>query len=418
MPLNLRNFPTTSHPVNMIDQSKARRLTLEQQFDWGKEKLPLEKCLGRALREDIMADRPQPPFNRVTMDGIAIDYSRYAQGQRFFSISGLHAAGDAPKALKDSAKCLEIMTGAALPNGYTTVIRYEDLTAREGGFQLPEDVKDNKNIHVAGSDLPMSEQPVIRSGTKITPGAIGALATFGYDRLKVSKLPRVAVVSTGNELVAVSKKNPAEHQIRRSNIYQLATLLAKEKIEVSLHHFEDDQKTLERGIQELIRQHHIVIFSGGVSKGKLDFLPEVFEKLGIRKLFHGVAQRPGKPLWVGRTDGCMVFGLPGNPISSLACLLLYVGPFIRKNLGLQSPETRKISLGKSHRFVPDLDLALAVSLEVDGFGSDDAAMPVESQGSGDALSLLRTDGFLLLPRGKKRYEAGRRYEYLPIDRLF
>lgn len=402
----------------MISQSAAFQLTLNQEFDWGAQKLPLDQCLGRVLRQAVFADRPQPPFNRVTMDGIAIDYQPYAEGQRFFSIERLHAAGDKPVPLTDRQKCIEIMTGAALPTGYTTVIRYEDLVAEKDGFLLPDGIEDKKNIHTLGSDLLFSTEAVIEKGNRITPGIIGALATFGYDEVLVSKLPRVAVASTGNELVAVSTRSPDGYQIRRSNVYQLATLLAQKGMEVSMHHFEDDRSTLERGIRGLLEHNDIVIFSGGVSKGKLDFLPTVFDKLGVRQLFHGVAQRPGKPLWAGRTDNCMVFGLPGNPVSSLACLLLYVGPFICKNLGLPTPTAKRFALGKTFNFKPDLDMALSVRLAAEDSDTETLAMPVENQGSGDALSLVRADGFLLLKRGKERYEVGERYDYFPLDRLF
>jgi molybdopterin molybdotransferase len=403
----------------MIAQPEALRIVRRQIFDWGTTSVPLSRALGRILSEDIRADRPQPPFDRVTMDGICIDYRSYANGQRYFPRARLQAAGDVPEPLADPTNCIEIMTGAALPPGVSTVIRYEDLEATEAGFHLPEQgVLDKKNIHWAGSDLADCEQVIIPAGRRVGVAEIGMLATFGYDAVKVSRLPRVAIISTGNELVAVSEKQPLPHQIRRSNVHQLASLLQQNGIEAERHHLPDEPQQMTVAIRELLKKQDVLIFSGGVSKGKLDHLPGVLAELDVEKLFHGVAQRPGKPLWVGRTDRCMVFGLPGNPVSSLACSKIYVSTFIARNLSLESSESQSLALGEDHTFRPDLHLALSVRLAPDPDGGEVKAYPVSHQGSGDATSMLRTDGFLLLPRGQKLFPAGGRFPYLPLNQLF
>lgn len=402
----------------MISQSQALQITLEQTFDWGSERLPLEQSLGRVLAEDIKADRPQPPFDRVTMDGICIDFSSYAEGQRFFPIERLQAAGDPPLALQDASQCIEIMTGAALPSGVSTVIRYEDLVAKDNGFLLPEGIQDQKNIHFSGSDLAADGTIILPIGTEIKTGAIGMLATFGIATLLVKKLPKVAILSTGNELVPVETIAPKPHQIRRSNVHQLAALVRAKGITATTHHLADEPAEMAPAIKTLLAQNDLLIFSGGVSKGKLDYLPEVLEKLEVKKLFHRVAQRPGKPLWVGRTADCTVFGLPGNPVSSLACLLLYIGPFIRQSLGLPKPLVNYLPLAKDYTFKPDLSLALTVAKQVSSPSEALAVTPIIGQGSGDASSLLKTDGFLLLPRGREQFLAGDRFPFIPLNELY
>lgn len=402
----------------MISQTEAIAITLQQVFDWGTESIPLEQSFSRVLAEDIIADRPQPPFNRVTMDGICIDYTAYAKGQRFFPIARLQAAGDVPLPLTDPTQCIEIMTGAALPSGVSTVIRYEDLKAENNGFLLPDGLTDNKNIHTVGSDLQLDGKAIIQKGNLIGAAEIGMLATFGYDFVEVRKKPTIAVISTGDELVEVATKTPASHQIRRSNVHQLAALIRAKGIEVTTHHLPDERNAMTANIATSLVKKDILIFSGGVSKGKLDYLPEVLANLGVEKLFHGVAQRPGKPLWTGRTASTMVFGLPGNPVSSLACLLLYVGPFIRQSLGLPKREHSYYPLAIDHRFKPDLSLALTATLAQTDNNQEVTAHPVIGQGSGDATSLLRTDGFLLLPCGRELFSAGDRFPFLPINELY
>ncbi|MEM9836657.1 MAG: molybdopterin molybdenumtransferase MoeA, partial [Bacteroidota bacterium] len=137
----------------MISFTEAKKIILAQSFDWGQEEVDLSKAGGRVLAEPVYVDRPQPPFDRVTMDGIAIHYPTYAEGQRFYPIERMQAAGAPPLPLTNTNYCVEIMTGAALPPGVSTVIRYEDLTPMDGGFRLPEGIMDQKNIHFSGSEI-------------------------------------------------------------------------------------------------------------------------------------------------------------------------------------------------------------------------------------------------------------------------
>ena len=386
---------------------RARTIIGKETFDWGTEKIPLPEARGRILAEPLIADRDQPPFHRVAMDGIAINHAAYAGGRRDFARARVQGAGQAAAPLTDLTQCVEIMTGAALPKGCTAVIRYEDLVTTDDGFLVPEGVVDGQNIHARGKDTSAGAM-LATVGHRVDVATLGMLATFGYARIEVQKLPNIAVVATGDELVEVGD-TPAPHQIRRSNLYQLQALLASNNYPSSTYHLPDDREVLQSRLGALLQEYDVIILSGGVSKGKYDYLPGVLEVLGAKKLVHGVAQRPGKPLWVGRTDTTMVFGLPGNPQSSLSCCLTYVLPFLAAQSGADDA-TFFAELATDVDFKPDLTLFAYVRVDSDPGTGRLVAKPIRHAGSGDASSLLRGNAFMELPSGRSRYPAGGVYQ--------
>lgn len=392
----------------LLPVAEARAILSAIALDWGVETVALPQASTRVLAQKIVADRDQPPFNCVAMDGIAIDYAAYAKGQRRFPIAWLQAAGDVPRTLEDATKCVEIMTGAALPGGVTTVIRYEDLVREGNAFILPEGVVDAKSIHRQGKDI-QAGMVLAEPGRQIGVAELGMLASCGYAEVSVVRKPKIAVIATGNELVPVADA-PAEHQIRMSNVYQLALLLEQAGTQPEIFHYPDNREHLLTHLEERLSESDLIVLSGGVSKGKLDFVPGVLEELGVEKLFHGVAQRPGKPLWAGRREQTIAFGLPGNPVSSVSCLLHYVLPFIRHQLGLPRKRPVFAELRQEVAFKPDLTLFQLVSLRSDPATGKLYALPIRNQGSGDATSLLRSDGFIELPRGVSCYPAGSFYQ--------
>lgn len=399
----------------LIDYQDALRLVGEQDFPRREEVVPLRAAAGRVLSQDVRADRPQPPFHRVAMDGVAINYAAYAGGQRVFPIARLQAAGQPPIPLDDPQQCVEIMTGAALPEGCSTVVRYEDLVRKGDAFVLPEGVMDEKSIHFTGSDV-AEDELLLPAGRVIDVATIGMLATCGYAEVSVVQLPRTAVISTGDELVPVAA-TPLPHQIRRSNVFQLVELLRTTGIEAEHLHLADDRETLRTVLAEVLQHYELIILSGGVSKGKLDFVPEILRELGVQQLFHGVAQRPGKPIWVGRAKTAMVFGLPGNPVSSVACCHVYVGHHLRLRLGLGPREYQFVELATDIPFRPDLTHFDRVMIRQNPDAGTLLAHSVKNAGSGDAASLLRANGLVILPRGKDLFRTGEVYPCIPLNRL-
>ncbi len=389
----------------MISVKEATEIILQHSVDYGVEEVPLVEAVGRILREDLIADRDFPPYDRVTMDGIAIQYAVYAQGQRQFPIEGVIAAGDPEGELKEPSHCVEIMTGAVLPKGADIVIRYEDLDIKDGvATVMTEAIKSSQNVHRKGTDRPKGSR-IVPAGQFISPGEVGVAATIGKAKLEVAKLPRTAIISTGDELVDVFEQ-PLPHQIRRSNVYRLRASLKPYHIEAEAYHLVDDQAVIEQKLGQLLDEYDILMLSGGVSKGKFDFIPAALEALGVKKLFHKIKQRPGKPFWFGKApNGSLVFALPGNPVSSFMCTQRYFFPWLRNSLGLDPLKVPTARLEKDVTFTPDLTYLCQVAVSYDQEGRV-LATPVEGHGSGDLANLVDADAFMELPQGRDVFEAG------------
>ena len=339
------------------------------------------------------------------MDGICIDFNAFKNGQGDFKVEGIQAAGSEQMTLQNKENCIEVMTGAVLPNNANTVIRYEDVTLKNGIATINiNKINDSQNVHAKGKDRKVDD--VLISENKIISAAeIGVLATVGKSTVKVAKQPKVMIVSTGDELVGVNEI-PLKHQIRRSNVFTLVSLLERLKISSDTAHITDDKPILKQKIKGFLKDYDVLLFSGAVSKGKYDFLPEVFEELGIEKLFHKVAQRPGKPFFYGKTNECNIFGFPGNPISTFVNCLAYFYPWYYKSTGLETEEETAI-LGENVSFKPNLEFFLQVKLK-SKFGHS-VAFPVKGNGSGDLASLVNADAFIQLPNDKTEFKTGENY---------
>ncbi|NNJ88695.1 MAG: molybdopterin molybdotransferase MoeA, partial [Eudoraea sp.] len=255
----------------MISFNEAQQLVLSQFRNYGTEQVDLVKSAGRTLAEDILADRDFPPFNRATKDGIAINYDAIENGRLSFEIKGILPAGNPTIPFVATESCIEIMTGAVVPFETDTVIMYEDVVIKDEIASIKKIPVREQNIHRRGSDHSKGDI-LLNKNIKITPAEMGILATVGKNKVLVQKLPRVAVISTGNELVDIEKQ-PLLHQIRRSNSYSLSGALEELGITPMLLQIADDIDLLRQKLAYLIDEMDVLILSGGVSKGKFDFLP-------------------------------------------------------------------------------------------------------------------------------------------------
>ncbi|MDX1942858.1 MAG: molybdopterin molybdotransferase MoeA [Saprospiraceae bacterium] len=389
----------------MLSVQSASAIVLEKAADFGVESVPITEVIGRVLAKPLFADRDFPPFDRVTMDGIAIHYQSFAEGQREFPIVGMQAAGAPQFILQNHRHCLEVMTGAMLPQNTDTVIRYEDLEIKDGVAKVIEEtIKIGQNIHIQGIDQKKGEM-VVPANRLISPAEVGVAATIGKATLQVKKLPRVVIISTGDEIVEIEKM-PLPHQIRSSNSYTIQSFLNKWKIQATRLHLPDERNSTIQGLQQALSDFDVVLLSGGVSEGKLDYVPDALATLGVQKLFHKVQQRPGKPFWFGKTlEGKIIFALPGNPVSAFICTLRYFEPWLRKSLGLDMLKNKFAVLNEDIHFKPNLTYFLQIRLESNEIGHL-LAIPLEGGGSGDLANLTEADGFLELPAGKDVYEKG------------
>ncbi|MEM9921968.1 MAG: molybdopterin molybdotransferase MoeA [Bacteroidota bacterium] len=396
----------------MITVEQASQIIQSNQSSPIIESVALDDAIGRVLQEDLIADRDFPPYDRVTMDGIAIAYQDVENGCRSFPVQEIAAAGSPQKTLSEKGHCLEVMTGAILPKGCDTVIRYEDLEIADGSAQLQVDgIRHQQNVHHQASDRAKGSL-LVKAGVKLSSAEIGIAATIGAARLKVSRLPKVVIISTGDELVTVDQQ-PLPHQIRRSNVHRLQAILKREGIIADTRHLNDALAEITQELAQLLDANDAIILSGGVSKGKFDFIPQALENLGVEKLFHKILQRPGKPFWFGKApDGARVFALPGNPVSSFMCTCRYFLPWLNASLGQQTRLNWQATLASDVDFKPDLTYFAQVRIQIDA-DSRLMAVPVQGKGSGDLANLVEADGFLELPRGRDRYLAGEQFTFWP-----
>jgi molybdopterin molybdotransferase len=373
-----------------------------------REDCALAQAHGRILREDLRADRDLPPFDRVTMDGYALRHDALAAGTRVFRVASVQAAGMRAGSLgRDSDACIEIMTGAVLPAGADCVVPYED-TVREGTsvtVSAAGGIAAGNAIHRRGSDHGAGAL-VVPAGTRLTGREIAVAAACGNSSVTVSFSPRIAVVATGDELVEVDAV-VAAHQIRRSNDYALrAALVAAGYPRVERFHLRDMQHEIEHMLWHIMAEFDVVLIAGGVSKGKFDYLPAELDRQGVRRIFHGVGQRPGKPFWFGLSQRkTPVFALPGNPVSSYTCLHRYVLPALGQASGLAADSPVLASLAAPQAINPGMARLLPVSVS-SGPDAVLLAKPARDNTSGDFAGLVGTDGFVELPAGQGEYPAG------------
>lgn len=365
----------------------------------------LQACAGRILRSPLHAERDAPPFDRVAMDGVAI---RFGDGsRRRFRIAGVQPAGSPALSLASADDCFEVMTGAVLPRGCDTVIPVEDLRVGEGHAELLGDRQPapGRHVHRRGSDARAGDL-LLQAGTRLAAPEIAVAASSGLAELPVSRLPRIAVISTGDELVEPG--GPIlDHQVRRSNSHGLAAALTLAGFPpASDLQLADRADVIQSALGDALRGHDVLVLSGGVSAGRFDFVPGALASLGVRARFHGIAQRPGRPMWFGTSaSGAAVFALPGNPVSVLVCLARYVIPALGRLVGAPERPPRTAVLAREFRFDKALTCFLPVKLGYDQQGRT-IAEPRPTHGSGDFIALAGTDGFVELPPGPATHAAG------------
>ncbi len=402
----------------MISVEEAEHIILSEARDYGTESVPFGQASGRILAEDITADRDLPPCNRVAMDGVAIRYDAFAGGLRSFRIKAVQAAGDAPMDITQQDDCIEIMTGAALPDSTDTVVRYEDVTIEHGMAKINADtIKKGQNIHSRGKDKRAGEI-VIKAGLLVDATVISMAASVGRGLLPVKKLPRTVIISTGDELVDTNEQ-PLPYQIRSSNSHTIKAALQQHGIVPDMLHIKDDAATTKEKIAACLQHYDVLILSGGISMGKFDFVPQVLEELGVNKLFHKVKQRPGKPFWFGKhNNGVLVFAFPGNPVSAFMCLHRYFIPWLLTgHIPNSKFQTLTFAiLDKDITFNPSLQYFMQVKVAVNK-QAQLIATPAEGNGSGDFANLVDSNAFMELPLEQSNFKKGEVYRIWPFKQI-
>jgi molybdopterin molybdotransferase len=391
----------------MLEPQAAETLISEHLACLPIESLPVGQCAGAVLRENIYAERDQPPFDRVAMDGVALASGAVAGGRRRFRLQATQAAGEPPTALTSDENCVEVMTGAVLPGGCDAVVPVERLHS-DGGYveiQGTLDIAPWKNVHRRASDRTQGALLLV-TGSVLNAPEIAVAASAGMARVRVSSQPAIVVVSTGNELVEPGDPI-APHQIRRSNAYAVVAALRQRGFQrVADDHLPDDASLLRERLRLHLHTHEVMILSGGVSMGRFDLVPKALEDIGVRCVLHGVSQRPGRPMWYGTTnEGHSVFALPGNPVSTLVCLVRYVIPALYAAMGMPAATRERVALSAPIHWETQMTGFVPVRVSNDDWARP-WATPCPTNGSGDFASLAMTDGFVELPPGPADFAKG------------
>ncbi|OGX27843.1 MAG: hypothetical protein A3D10_07260, partial [Omnitrophica WOR_2 bacterium RIFCSPHIGHO2_02_FULL_48_11] len=326
---------------------------------------------------------------------------------RQFRIAGVQPAGQKALAVKRAGCCVEIMTGAVVPAAFDAVIPVEQIKIVNKVAVVSPHWKVCKGDHIRrqGSDCKKGAT-LLKVCSVLGPQQIGIAASVGRSKLKVTARPRIAIISTGDELVdiGVSMK---PFQTRLSNSYALeAAFLQTGFCETEIFHIKDNLKEMCGRLAQILKKFDVIVLSGGVSMGKFDYVPQVLKKLKVRVLFHKVTQKPGKPFWFGKSqEGKPVFALPGNPVSTQVCAYRYVLPYLRKSIGLRSGLTELAVLSQVFEVKTDLTYFLPIQFDSNAQGKV-WAKPVTIGGSGDFAALAKSQGFVELAAGKRKFPKG------------
>lgn len=367
----------------------------------------LSKTYGRTLAQDVRAERDSPPFDRVTMDGIAIAHAAWAAGRRRFHVRGAQAAGNVPLSLaRPELDAIRVMTGAVLPAGADCVIPFEDFVVAGETVSVSDSATaaPGQNIHRKGSDQ-KKDEVLLRAGTRIRSNEIAVLASCGMATVEVSHAPSAAILCTGDELVDVGRPI-LPHQMRMSTHHALhAALVHLGAGRINLFHLADQFEPTRNTLAAIMEKHDLLLTVGGIASGDFDFVARALQELRIKPIVQKVAQRPGKPLWFGTHKRTAVFGLPGNPLSTMVCFHKYVRPFLETACG--GAPTRPVPAVLGADVTSAAPLAFFPPVRVQHADNGQVtATPVPYNTSGNMAALAQTDGFVELSRDRDRFPAG------------
>lgn len=406
----------------MISIEEAQILITRHAHPLSHATVPLADALNRTLVEDVASDVDSPPYDKSIVDGYALRAADFSPEAALTVIEEV-VAGAVPRQAVAAGTATRIMTGAPLPEGADAVIMVEQTEALAEPPSLgkvvlrAEKVSAGQNIMRRASSMRRGET-VLAAGHRLRPMEIGLLAEVGRAEVRVIRQPTVAVLSTGNELVPPSQA-PAAGQIRNSNSAMLVacTRLADAN-PVALGISRDERDELATFIVEGLK-HDVLLISGGVSAGVLDLVPRTLAELGVRQVFHKVAIKPGKPLWFGvlEQDGQtrLVFGLPGNPVSSLVCFDLFVRPALAALGGQGFFASAAVGARLASAFDQRGDRVTYFPATVRNDAGTLTAEPLSWKGSGDLRALASANALLRFPAGSRRFEPGDTVEAVRFD---
>lgn len=406
----------------MISPAEAKALIRQNAVPPRIEKIRLSQCFGSVLAADIAAPFPMPIAGNSAMDGYVVR-TRDIGGAGtehpvLLKIAGTLKAGDSVRLRVTARTAYRIMTGAFIPQGGDAVIPKEDAVIKGGYLSMIHPVPDGQHIRRRGEEVKKGRL-LLRKGTILNPAALGILASFGYASVRVYRKPKVAVLATGNELVAPGKKL-SHGKIYDSNSWMIRAALSQMGVEpIRILTLRDDIKQVRHAIRNSFRECDYLLLLGGVSVGDYDIVKDALKQSGVKTIFWKVSQKPGKPLFLGRKNKKIVFGLPGNPAAVFTCFYVYVYPALRQTMGFARPELEEKSVRVSGRILSDSKrhLFLKAKMEIRSPWSKSKARILSHQGSHMLSSLAEADGFLKVPASGNSAlnKKGFQMDFLPYE---
>jgi molybdenum cofactor synthesis domain-containing protein len=365
------------------------------------EEVPIAEAAGRVLAEDVVAGFNVPPFDRSSMDGYAVrarDTAGSSARPVTLRLIGARHAGELFEGAVGGGECLEIATGAPVPKGADAVVMVEYTKLHGDTVEIQREAKPGSNVAPEGEDIKKGEA-VVKAGEVLTPGRVGAVAALGFSKVKAYAKPRVAIYSTGNEVVPQGKPlKPG--QVYDINSYTLSAVVAANGcVPVRRGLVHDDFDAIAATVKDA-STYDVAVFSGGSSVGVRDLFAGVVEDLG-RVHFHGLRVKPGKPTLFGEVGGTPVFGMPGYSTSCLNNAYVFLVPALRKVAGLPPAEERTVKARLSRVIKAEGEREQFYSVRVEG----GEAVPVFKQ-SGDITSMAYANGYIIIPIGTQLLEAG------------
>lgn len=392
----------------MISVKDALTLTLKATYGLGDEEVSILEALGQILAEDVYSDIDMPPFDKSSMDGYALKTADCLNVPAFLNVVGTIPAGTYPQFGIESGQAAKIMTGAPLPEGADSVQMVEKTEDVGDQVKILESVSFGKNVARKGEIIKASAC-ALSKGTYLSPAAIGVLAAFGKEKVKIYKRPRIGILVTGDELVEVNQK-PRTGQIRNSNGYTLYNQVLEsgalpELFGIASDNIGDLRKKIELGLSK-----DILLISGGVSMGDFDRVEDVLDEFEVKIFYEKVNIKPGKPTVFGKSSNCLVFGLPGNPVSASTVFEVIVRPTLRKMMNFSQLHNFKAMAilekdfhGKTQR--ENYQPAWTYFKNNDFF-----TVPISSKGSADVVAFSRSNSYVITTEPKQEFKKGERIE--------
>lgn len=391
----------------MISFEKALETILSDVRETGTERVDFNEALYRVLAEDVFSDIDMPPFDKAAVDGYAC---RMEDLDKELEVLELIAAGEVPSKPVEKGQCTKIMTGAMVPAGADTVLMVEHTVETRPGYIRFNGKKTTRNIAYKAEDVKKGDL-VWGKGLQILPQHVAIFASVGCVQPLVWKQPRVAILSTGDELVEPAQV-PGSGKIRNSNGFQLiAQVRAAHCIPNYMGIIPDDEEATDRAISKALAENDMVILTGGVSMGDFDFVPKIMKKNKVEILFQKVAVKPGRPTVFGRTQGSYIFGLPGNPVSSFINFEMFAKPLLYKMMGYQW-KARELELPMGVDFQrKKADRLEFLPVKIDASGH---VMPVSYHGSAHIHAVCLADAIMTIPQGINEIKKGAPVHVRPI----